>query len=266
MRYSCEITAEAAPQLAAAGLVDFESVMTASVGELMSREKGGRELRRLTLAGPVGPERYYLKRLGRESALLALRMVLFGRRPRSGPLRELELLKRLRSAGFAAMEAVAWGEQSRCGLPLGGFLVVREVPGDDVARLFRQATGGERRRLMFSVGNLIGRLHAAGFYHPVRFKDLIQRAACDGRDGELVLIDRETSKPWPSIFSQRSCLRSLARTARRTLRDGHRPGAGSVSAFLHGYARGVADRWPVTAQQLIVSAAQALRYEISTND
>ncbi len=225
------IVPEIRPLFEKHGLADFGELMGADVGSLLSAEKGGREVRRLELDG----ETFYLKRRGQESPMLS--MILFGHRPRSGPLRELLMLHRLAGAGFLSMVPVAWGERRSFGLPKGGFIVVRGIVGEDVARLFDRSVGKDRLTVMREMGYLVGRLHAAGFFHPVRPKDLIR-----SEEG-MTLIDRETSKPWPKRwFTLTSCLRSLARAARRTLRDGHRIGAGSAGAFLRGYRDGLGAR------------------------
>lgn len=155
------------------------------------------------------------------------------------------------------MEPVAWGERRQLGLPACGFLVVREVAGQEVAELFDQADGWEKRVLMEDAGRLIGRLHAKGFFHPVRLKDLIHT------EGGMVLIDRETSKPRRSLFLKKKCLVSLARAVRRTVRDGHRIGAESAWAFLRGYRQGVVSRWKVPSIELSRLVFGAVRKEIS---
>jgi tRNA A-37 threonylcarbamoyl transferase component Bud32 len=207
----------------------FEAQGLCSFADFMS--SGDQKVQQLTrVSGGV----FYLKRVGPESLKIHLRTLLCGRRPHSGALRELTLLQSLRHAGFQTMEPVAWGERRRFGFPLDGFLVVRKVQGDEVANLFDGMDGSRRRRLMEETGRLIGRLHAKGFFQPVRLKDLILA------ESGLVLIDRETSKPWPVRFSRRRAAESLARAVRRTLRDGHAVGAGSAAAFLRGYHSGLA--------------------------
>ena len=222
------VSPEVRPLFEKHGLLDFAELMGGEVGVLLSAEKGGREVRRLELDGRT----FYLKRRGAESPMLS--MLLFGHRPRSGPMREALMLDRLSDAGFLSMVPVAWGERRRWGLPKGGFLVVRGIEGEDVAKFFDRSSGAVRLAVMKEMGHLVGRLHAAGFFHPVRLKDLIR-----SEEG-MTLIDRETSKPWPKHwFTLTSCLRSLARSARRTLRDGHRIGAGSAGTFLRGYHQGL---------------------------
>jgi tRNA A-37 threonylcarbamoyl transferase component Bud32 len=195
----------------------------------------------------------FLKRSDPQQGLAMWQSLLRGRWPASAARREWQLLGRLRAAGFATMEPLAWGEVRRFTLPEGSFLLVREVPGQEVADLFERSGGDARLELMRQVGELVGRLHAAGFFHPVRLKDLIQ-----GEQG-LVLIDRETSKPWPGWFTRGACLASLSRAARRTLRDGYRLHAGSALAFLRGYQAGVAPRWRPSLRTLIRQTTAALR-------
>jgi len=201
--------------------------------------------------------KFYLKRSKQEPLSKHLRTLLYGQRPRSGALRERLLLQRLRSSGFMTMEPVAWGEKRIFGFPFYGFLVVREVVGQEVSELFDRADGWGKRVLMEKIGRLIGRLHVKGFFHPVRLKDMIHT-----EDG-IVLIDRETSKPWRSLFLKKKCLASLARAFRRTARDGHCIGAGSARAFLRGYREMIASRWNVPLIELSRLVIGAVRKEIS---
>ena len=231
--------------------------MRSPVGESLSTGKQGRELRRLTLSDNGDARRFYVKRLGAEPARLHLRSLFFARRPRSGPLREQLLLQELHAAGFAVMESVAWGEARFYGLPREGFLVVREVPGTSVDVLYGELNSRSRQDLMRDMGNLVGRLHAHGFFQPVRLKDLIKS---DRNGAGFVLIDRETSKPWPARFSQRQCLVSLGRSCRRVLRDGHRFGGNIVRAFLEGYLAGCNGRLNLAPDQLAERISREIGY------
>ena len=183
-------------------------------------------------------------------------MIFFGHCPRCGALREVCMIQRLKSAGFAVMEPVAWGQEWVNGFRFRGFLLVREVCGKEVSDLLENACGRERNQLMEEVGELIGKLHVKGFFQPVRLKDLI--CAEEG----LVLIDRETSKPWRSFFWKRQCMVSLARAVRRTVRDGYLIGVGSARSFLLGYQRSVAARWVVSMPELRKSLFSAIRREM----
>ena len=234
------------PLFAESGLDCFEALM----------QSGSGKMKRFTLNDGSG---FYLKREEGEPAWKrCLPMFLRGMRLHSGPLREVRLLQLLRSKGFLAMEPVAWGEQRLLGIPLRGFLVVREVKGEELANRFDRSNGHERQQLMKAAGRLVGRLHAKGFFHPVRLKDLIFT------ENGLVMIDRETSKPWRSLFFPQQCRDSLARAIRRMIRDGHHIGAGSACAFLRGYRRGVAERWKISPGDLTAQICTALRAEMES--
>lgn len=137
------------------------------------------------------------------------------------------------------------------------FLMVRAVPGELLANVFEVSSESERRILMEHAGELAGRLHARGFFQHPRLKDLIRTP-----EGELTVIDRESGRPWPRRFSSRLAMTSLARTARRTLRDGHRLGPASASAFFEGYSRGLESRWPMPAADLARLFMRRFRREL----
>jgi tRNA A-37 threonylcarbamoyl transferase component Bud32 len=202
-------------------------------------------------AGPDGAQRltaangqvYYCKRGGREALRLALRPLVFGRRPLSGPLRELAMLQKLRAAGFRTMEPLAWGERRRWGLPVQGFLLVRAAGGEEVADLLEQWPPGPRDALWREIGVLLARLHLAGFFQPVRMKDLLRDAS------GLILIDRETSKPWRAFFRRGWCVKAIRRSLYRSrFADGKRPDV--PEAFWEAYAATIAPRWAVAPEVL----------------
>lgn len=253
------------------GLDTFEALMGGEPGELLSRASG-REVRRLRLRGASAggaaeesAEReavFYLKRRVGEPLWRLAEALAFGRLPQSGAMREVTLLRKLRAAGFAAMEPVAWGEQRRWGVPVGGFVVVKNVAGRDVAAVFDQATPKDRHALMRELGGLMGRLHRAGFMHPVRLKDLILQDAPAGTPPVFVLIDRETGKPWTRTYRVKPSLEVIARAARRTLRDRHAINGACALAFVRGYRAAVGELWPVGARDAAACFAKALRAEL----
>ena len=238
------------------GLARADVLLEGPVGEVVSSEPG-REVRRLRLAGGGSEEVLYLKRRGRESWWRLLGMlVIYGRRPCSGPLRERALVRALSAAGFATMEPVAWGERRVLGMPIAGFLLVKAVEGKSAADVYQKAATGERSALMRMLGELTGRLHRAGFLHPVRLKDLIV-----GPHDALVLIDRESGKPWAGKFTIKRGLASLARATRRTLRDGHRIGPEEARALVRGYAEGCG--WNGSRAELARQLMDAVRVELA---
>jgi len=262
MRVAFTVCDEVRPLFRANGLDRFEALSAGDIGKKLRCERGGRELRRIVLNGDGGPEVFYLKRLGPEPVLLLARALLSGQVPHCGPLRELAIIQLLQQKGFAVMTPVAWGEQRRFGFPVCGFLVVREVCGEDVAQLYAASQAHDRLALLEEVGQLTGRLHAAGFYQAVRLKDLIR----DCNSGQLVLIDRETSKPRLSRFSKNQAVATLARASRRTLRDGHRFGAATLRHFLLGYCKGVAGAWSISPDAMRRLMLSRLRHELGRRD
>ncbi|MEZ4484711.1 MAG: lipopolysaccharide kinase InaA family protein [Syntrophotaleaceae bacterium] len=206
--------------VAAMGMGTLAEFMSEPVGELLDSGRNGRELRRVRATCQGQSRTFYLKRIGREPFLKLLQALLLGHRPHSGPCREWLMLVRLKEAGFETMRPVAYGERRFLGWPVGAFLLVEEVAGTEVADFYSRCSCGERQRLVEEIGVYLGALHRRGFFQPVRLKDLFfNRGAGFGEDAfTFVLIDRETSKPWPTRFSRSRCLQTVVRATRRTLR------------------------------------------------
>jgi tRNA A-37 threonylcarbamoyl transferase component Bud32 len=85
-----------------------------------------------------------------------------------------------------ASQPIAWGCVRSLGAARESLLVTEEVRGISLPRALDDATPAVRRTLSRSVGDLIGRSHAAGIFHEVCGKDLIASP-----DGEPTLIDRD---------------------------------------------------------------------------
>ncbi len=238
--------------LEAAGLADFDSLASKPIGESINKDSNGREVRRLVLSDKGEPFRFYLKRSSRVSLTHLLRMLLVGRRPMSASIREKTLIELMQQAGVAMMEPVAWGERRRFGFPRCGFLLVREVIGEEVADIYRNLSKVDQQKLFNAIGRFVGRLHKSGFYQPVRIKDLFCSAETNFEQDkiDLVLIDRETGKPWASRFSSKKCVRSLARSFRRQIREDFRMGPLTMRAFTEGYLAVIADVWAVDRKTL----------------
>ncbi len=248
----------------ALGLLTFSDFMSKPVGKLLNSEKGGRELRLLETEHRGEKQRFFLnKRLGREPFNKLLQMLFLGRWPRSGPFRELQMLNRLNEAGFATMRPVAFGERRFFGWPVGGFLLAEEVRGKEVVDFHKLCSPSERKKLFHSPGRYLGRLHAAGFFQPVRLKDLFLTHDPGGEDQEfaLILIDRETSKPWPSKFSRRRAMKALARATRRTRRDGHAIGHEDTRTFCRAYHRALSPLLDLSPETLLKELFLTLRRE-----
>lgn len=250
--------------LAIAGLDSFQALMAAPVGELLDHDKGGRELRRITLPVNGGSQPLFLKRIGHEPLRVVLRMLLFGRKPRCGPLREKLMIDALTAAGLPVMRALAWGEERRFGLPVRGFLLVEGVEGTDVGHLFTDLSPTDRRMLAESFGAFVARLHHAGFFQPVRLKDVFCVVRPEGY--AFTLIDRETSKPWPTAFTRRRSVNALARAYRRTIRDGYPLTRRDVQGFIRGFLNGLPPASFSSPKSLRRRISRAVQREIKTSN
>ena len=250
--HECWIEPSLEKPLRLLGFEAFESWMRCAEGESVSRGRSG-DVVRLNIGG----EAFFLKRRHGESPMAMIGMLLHGHRPLGGAMREVRMLEQLSSCGFDVMQAAAYGERRRWGLPYESFLLARAVTGESAAGIYQNVGPMARRDLMQRIGMLTGQLHAAGFFDHLRPKDLIVEP-----DGTLTLIDRECRHPWPKRFSRRHALRAIARTVRRTLRDGLRFGPATARAFLNGYRDGVGPKWRPSPEDLRKRMFRQIRGEL----
>lgn len=247
-----EIKTEFRSSLQSAGLDSFEALVARPIGETVVLDKEGCQVRRISLKHDGEDKTFYLKRIALESRIKAMRMAIYGRRPRSGAIREQMMLSHLNAAGFATMGAVAWGEERLFGIPLRGFLLVEAVEGSELSSLFKRGERKQREQLARAAGGLLGRLHGSGFYQAVRFKDVFAKGAAHTLSAsDLVLIDRETSKPWPSPFFTYYCFRSLKRIHRRNIRDGIRFNDTELKLFADAYVEALRPRRELSVETLL---------------
>lgn len=264
---SVHIVEDFGPWMEAAGLKTFKDFYEKPVGDHVSRDRKGRELRRFSVEIEGVTRKFFFKRIGREPVAKLAQMILFGHRPNSGPLRELRMLEELQQAGFVTMRQVAYGEKHLLGWPFGGFLVVEGVEGTEVADLVGSGTSTLLHKLFLDLGNYLGNLHRVGFYQVVRFKDLFCQEVLSevGKRFDFVLIDRETSKPWKQSASKKRCFQSMARTTRRILRDGYHVSHENLRDFFNGYLGGCKNIFgKMTVTEIRREFFLALRKELTT--
>jgi hypothetical protein len=197
--------------LATMNFLSFDQLMFSDLGSIVEKFKT-QEIRRIEGHGTVA----YLKRRLTSPISKSLEMYLEGQRAHSAPFNEYLHICELQRHQLPVMKAMATGEQRRLGFPGCGFVLVEEVKGIQMDRLLCQCKDpGKTKELLQSYGQLIARVHQAGFYCPLRLKDIIVTD-----DGEsLVMIDRETRHPYPHYRSKYRAHRSLRIAFRRTVRE-----------------------------------------------
>ena len=229
------INSDLVPALKEMGLAAYENFRDDDVGTILRQDSYQREVRLLDLDIDGYRQQFYLKRVGREPLTHSIRMLIQGRYPESSPMREKRLLLAMRQEGFSVMDVVAWGEERKFGFPVSGFLIAEKVHGDEVAKIYETLSAENKALLFRTIGRLSGRLHLAGFFQQVRLTDLICRYDENTGQFSLTLIDRETGKPWKTLFRRQKCISSLARALRRTVRY-HMPlEADVVEHLVSGY-------------------------------
>ena len=198
-------------QLATMNLLSYDELMFSDLGSIVEKFKT-QEIRRIESHGTVA----YLKRRLTSPFSKSLEMYLEGQRAHSAPVNEYLHICALQRHQLPVMNAMAAGEQRRLGFPGCGFVLVEEVKGIQLDRMLCQCEDSDKiKELLQSYGQLTARLHRAGFYCPLRLKDII---VTDDRQS-LVMIDRETRHPYPHYRSKYRARRSLRIAFRRTIRE-----------------------------------------------
>jgi len=191
-------------------LLSFDQFMFSEQGDFVEKTKK-REILRIEGHGRAA----YLKRRLICPLGTSLEMYLQGQQPRSAPFTEYLHICALEQHQLPVMKAMAVGEQRRFGFPRCGFILVEEVRGVSLDSLLCQAQQADQRdELLQAYGRLMGRLHQAGFYCPLRLKDIIVTES----ESELVMIDREARYPYARRRSRLRARRSLDMAFRRTIR------------------------------------------------
>lgn len=188
-----------AEALRAAGLDSFDALMAARGGLAVSAH-AERETIPLDIQLDGTMQRCFLKRVFRVPIKHVVAPLLRGRRARSQPLHEWNMLGALRAAGIGAMQRIAVGEHRIAGQPVAACLLVASVPSDNTFKHWMEtedARSGsigarQRARLLGAVGTLMGRLSSNGFIWPdCQAKHLFAERQPNGPGWSLWLIDVE---------------------------------------------------------------------------
>jgi tRNA A-37 threonylcarbamoyl transferase component Bud32 len=225
------------------------SAQLGSYDELYSNEIPGeivdQEIDRTTRRIAVGGQKFYFKRIYKPLGRKSLEPLVRFRLPHHYGWRDMLELGHLRKAGFAVADVAAAGEETRFGVPVASFILTPEVPGAGLAETLAASEDDQRRQLVGQLGEQTAKLHLAGFFTPLRCKDVI----CSDNN-EWVLIDRETRFPGPISFSAKNAVKSLKRTFWRERENAAAWDELALAGYCEGYRDAIKKSWQVSSEEL----------------
>lgn len=162
------------------------------------------------------------------------------------PVHELALAARLAALGFVTPRVLA-ARALRAGFAWRLTLVSTRLEGEDAGRHLERWRRGELARgagrgLCRAAGELVARLHLAGFVHA----DLHPRNLLVASDGTLALLDLDKGEfhdPLPARARQDNLRRLYRSVRRRETRGRSFLTRGDYLAFLRAYARVIGADW-----------------------
>ncbi len=237
----------------------FKSLMDTNSGTVVSFSDET-QIIRLTLSDKQNST-FFIKRSLSASLNRSIAMFFRLAMPHTRSIKEFQLITHLRTNDFPAMVPVAWGEQRLFGLPIRGALVVKEIKGIELEEAFLNGDDHQRCKLVKQLGEFLGRLNKAGFFHIIRLKDII---IADRKDeywdaNSLVLIDREVTKPWPRKFSAEKCCRCLARCYAKFIRAEFSLTRKQLVIFTDAYLNKVRSKWAPSRRNLMQKTSKHLQ-------
>ncbi len=138
--------------------------------------------------------------------------------------RELGNLRRLQGSGLPVTVPVAWGCESRLGIPLRSFLLLRGCnDAVNLAEFIRQPASQDTRMAAFrAVGRMVAAVHAAGLRHcDLAARNVLVRGA--GLHTQAVLVDFARARfVRPGPHDDRLRRNDLYRLTKTALRQGAR--------------------------------------------
>ena len=240
------------------GLDSFERLMAAGLGQRVARKRQ-HEMRRIELATEDGGVlACYLRRSFGDSPGAVVKALLRGRMPHAACMREYLMIRELARFDLPVMRPLAWGERYVRGLPRESALLVEAVPGQSASKLLADGDRAQADRVLCAAAALAGRLNRAGFFQPLRLRDMVCKidSADDGGTLELTLIDRETTlarrrKPKPA-----RCADFLARSYCKLLQAGFEPDLRQTLTCLGEYQAAMRSASTRSSRQLYEDAAR----------
>lgn len=238
--------------LRSSNLQSYSQIMQTSRGDIVE-ENSLRDVRRLGLDGVT----FYLKRTRSEKLSSALESYCSCRLAHSRPFKEMMQFQLLEQLDFDVAEVVATGEELRFAVPVKGFILTREVPGQDLAQVYRMADRTERNNILSQFGCLMGRLHSSGFFGSTRLKDIIS-AGSPQASMKLTLIDRETRNPYPKRATRGNTIARLLFNIRRQAQQGEVFTISEWESFADSYCRSLPENLSIDAKQLATAILEKL--------
>ncbi len=112
---------------------------------------------------------------------------------------EFRNLQRLREIGLDAPRPIVYAEERWCGVMQTHLLAIERVRDVvDLEKLLAERSVPEEKltELLFTVGDVVGRMHAAGFLHRDLFPRNLLIAGEPGRDARIWIIDCRKGSWW----------------------------------------------------------------------
>jgi Lipopolysaccharide kinase (Kdo/WaaP) family len=227
-------------------LSEYAQFMATTAGDLIDKDSR-RDVRKIQL----GENTCFLKRTWVEKAGSALENYLTGSLAHSKPYKEMLQIQQLQYCGFAVAQVIAAGERLRFGIPVEGFILTAQAPGQSLPECYDESTPMQKMQILKQLGTLVGQLHRRGFFLSVRLKDVFSKENTRGGKPTLTLIDREARNPMPKKFSPGRAKEGLYVSWRRQVRAGDAIPPAGLRAFLQAYCKELRDVWPITARALM---------------
>ena len=245
------------PLLSNHSLDSFDALMATDSGDRVA-QKRQHEVRRLELSSADDGSvlTCYLRRSFGDSLRAAVKALAKGRMPHAACMREYLMIRKLQSFDLPVMRPIAWGERSKGALPHESVLLVEAVPGRPATDLLTDGDTYDRTRLLRAAASLAGRLNLAGFFQPLRLRDMICTGFTSDGQPELVLIDRETNLARRRGFTPARCGDFLARSYCKLLQAGVDPDIRQIGLCLRAYRAALAGAAAPSVRHLYKEAAR----------
>ena len=225
------------------------------MGKLIANEPG-QNIRFIELPFEGKPTGFYLKQ--NSIRLRAIkRFLLKGIVSPLPTTQEAKMTAILAQHDLPVATVVIWGEQLLFGiLPIRGFMLSREILGEEAVGLFEKEDIRLRRRILFSTGKITAKLAEIGFYYAPRMRDFICTRD-DGETVELALIDREVRVPELVQFSEQATYELISRAYWKMIRNGHPLLASEFRSFIGGFIKGLSSSWKPTKREVLLGCLEA---------